>query len=469
MPFRRPLYRVALGLALAALSGCGVDQARESAVYRKVLDSAWPAPPPAPAPGEVLTLRQALALANAHNERLGLGGEDYLQALIERDRAASALLPSINLVPAYRRMEDFTAPGFAAAFVPNPATDVPVAASLRINMSDFAGLEKADVLARYRLAVLLDLQAGILVDTAETYYQVLRLERQAGVLGNSVAVQEARVRDMRDRWKAGVARPLDVAQTEAEAAGARASRVETRRLIAAARAALAFLVGVPAVENPLADGFDLPAVADLEALQKQAAGRREDLRAAQALVAAAEKGLRAAFAQYYPSVAVDFDYFLSRQSFPADSRWLFGVSANLPVFAGGRIHAGVRTAYSLMRQAHLYRSLTERRVTEEVKVAYENLRASEERLRELQAQVSAAKDAFGLSEQAFDVGLATNLERLITEDRLLQAELQLAAETLNRKILYLKLSRAVGRLVDEAPHLPARTDNPPAPAAPPAS
>jgi len=50
-------------------------------------------------------------------------------------------------------------------------------------------------------------------------------------------------------------------------------------------------------------------------------------------------------------------------------------------------------------------------------------------------------------------GLSTNLDRLIGHNRLQQAELQLAAEFLNRKIMYLRLVRQTGTLVDEVGRL----------------
>jgi outer membrane protein TolC len=222
---------------------------------------------------------------------------------------------------------------------------------------------------------------------------------------------------------------------------------------AQARAVLAFLIGAPAVENPLVDGFEVPAVPDLAELQRQAAGARPDLAAARALIAAAEKGLGAAYAEYFPSISIDFDYFLTRQAFPQTSHWLFGASMYLPIFSGGRIHADVRTAHSLVRQAMYYQSMTERKAAEEVTVAWQSLQASGEKVKELGAAVSAASQAFQLADQAYDVGLATNLERLVAQDRLLQAELQLAAETLSRKTLYLRLVEAVGKLADEASSL----------------
>ena len=445
----------ALALAWAALPGCAVNETKEVAIYRTMLDESLPASVEAPAPDQVITLRRALELANAHNERLGISGEDYLQALIEKDRAVSALLPQISLKPSFAQFDNFVAPAFAYTFFPLRYADVQADTHWDIRITDLANVARAEVLAKYRAAILLDLQADILVETAETYYQVLRLERQVKVLENSVAVQDSRVRDMRDKFNAGTVRPLDVSQTEAQAAATRASRVEARAKVVQARAVLALLIGQPAVRNPLDDRFELPPVPPVEELQEQAETYRQDILAAEALVAAADKSLMAAWAQYYPSLSVDFNYWLARESFPMDSNWFFGVNVNLPLFQGGRIHANVRTAYSLVRQAHLYRSFTRRQVAEQVTVAYADLKSSGDRLVELRTEVRAARDAFGLADQSFDVGLATNLQRLIAQDQLLQAELQLASEELNHKTLYLRLTRAIGRLIDEMPQPPA--------------
>ena len=86
-------------------------------------------------------------------------------------------------------------------------------------------------------------------------------------------------------------------------------------------------------------------------------------------------------------------------------------------------------------------------------MAYGDLEASGNRLKEYEAQVAAARDAYQLADQSYGAGLTTNLDRLIVQNRLQQAELQLAAETLNRKIMYLRLLRQTGALVDEVGRL----------------
>jgi outer membrane protein TolC len=439
---------VAAVLATALAAGCTVDNAKEMATWRGKLDSPLP-PAAALAPGQVLTLQQALAMANASNERLALSGENYLQALIDKDRAVAALLPSITLAPSYTQMQKFAAPSQVLQLFPLRYADVPVQIALQFSASDVAKVAKAEVLAEYQLSLLLNLQADILVETAQVYYQVLQLERQIGVLENSVKVQNERVRDMRDKQKAGLARPLDVSLLEADAAGTRASLVDARNRLTTARSGLAFLVGVPALPNPLSDAFAPPTVPPLAEMQQQASTHRQDLLAARTLVAAADRGLNAAVTEYFPSLSLDLTTWLERQSFPPDSRWFITASLYMPIFSGGRIHADVRTASSLVRQAGQYLSLTSRQVTEQVEVAYANLEASGRRVEEYRTETAAAREALALAEQSYDVGLATNLERLIAQDRLLEAELQLAVEELNRKILYFQLSRQAGLLVDE--------------------
>src|SRR5687768_13113279 len=97
-PRARAAVRIAGLLALfpLALPGCAVDEAEEVAIYRSVLDAN--VREASYAPGGPLTLETALLLANAHNERIAISGENYLQALIDKDRAAAAFFPTVSLI-----------------------------------------------------------------------------------------------------------------------------------------------------------------------------------------------------------------------------------------------------------------------------------------------------------------------------------------------------------------------------------
>jgi len=463
----RPILLTLMMLSAAA-GGCHLDQQKEVARYRNVLDA--DAPQIEFMPGAPLSLEEALALANQHNERLALRGEDYLQALIAKDRAFSNFLPTISLAPTYFQQDEVNAQeqntgsgGGSVVSSINHRLDVPITGQINVfrGFSDVANYRAAGRTIDQRRALLLDAQAIVLLDVARTYYQVLRSERSVEVLKNSLNLQDERVRDFQARRRAGVVRPLDVAQTEAQASATRVSLIDARNDVVNGRTTLAFLVGAPVSSSPLIDQADptLP-VPSLEKLQNEAAVRRQDLAAARAATAAAKFDVEAAIGHYFPSISFNVNYFLHRESLPDQSRWNEILSANLPIFSAGLLEADLRLAWSLLRQAKLSESLTERQVLQDVRIAYENVLASQDRFRELQVQLKAAEEALLQAEQSYKAGLGTNLERLVAQDRLLSTQLQLTSERYDQKVFYLSLLRAVGGLSVRLPGEPAPTTQP---------
>jgi outer membrane protein TolC len=201
------------------------------------------------------------------------------------------------------------------------------------------------------------------------------------------------------------------------------------------------------VDSPLVEEFEAPTVTSpRDELIAAAAERRRDLQAAAAATRAARQAVEAAWGQYYPSVSLDLNVFAYRETSPEDRDWDAVVRANLPLFSAGLIHADVRTAWSVFRQAALGESLTRRQVAQDVEIAHEDLLSSASRLEESRTQLAAAEQAFIQADRSNRIGLATNLERLIAQDQLLAAQLQNVSEQFARKVSYLNLLRATGSL-----------------------
>ena len=451
---RRLLCIMAFGCVLGA--GCSVDQKKEVAVYRKVVDIPTTAPATDFTSDQPLTLRRALLLANESNEQLSIEGENYLQSLIERRRAVAAFLPTVSLAPRYVFRERTGGGGGGGdeddrggSSSEHRTLDVPVAANGNLfnGFSDVARLRSARLTVEERRALLLDLQEQLLLDVAQVYYQVLRSEESVRVLENSLEVQEARLRDVRGRQAAGVVRPLDVAQVEAQASQTRVSLFAARSDVVNGRSVLAFITAADVRRSPLVEEFEAPTITDArDRLQTIGAERRHDLQAAAAATRAARQLVEAAFGQYYPSVSVDLNVFLYRESTPSDRDWEGLLRANIPLFSAGLIEADVRSAWSEFRQASLNESLTRRRVVQDVDIANQDLVATARRLAEAHTQLVAAEQAFTQADRSNAIGLATNLERLIAQDQLLTAQLQYVSQQFQRKVAYLNLLRATGSL-----------------------
>jgi outer membrane protein TolC len=449
------LNRISVTWMAAAIlligTGCSVDQSREVQTYRKVLDAGQVQLPEAFSAGAPLTLEEALALANANNEQLARAGEDYLQALIDKDRAFARFLPTIRFTPSYMRQEESSLGGgnpLIDKFLRTETTDAPLEGTLHLApLQDVPALKAAASSAEQRRALLLDRRAILLLDVAQTYYQVVRSEKQVGVLEHSVLIQQQRVRDMEVQRRVGVARPVDVAQTAAQLAATRNSLIQARNDVRNGRAMLAQLMGVASVEGPLAGGFEIPTEnRSMDDLLKLAEMHRRDLQAARIQVTTAARRLEAAWGGYFPSVSLNLSRYLYRESFPDDVEWTGLIQANLPIFSAGLVHADVRTAYSRLRQARLAESGLRRTVLRQLRTAGQDLDADRLQIEQLGIRLAAAREAMRQADAAYMAGLGTNLERLVAQDQLLSAELALTEEQVKHVVDYLRLLRATGLL-----------------------
>ena len=436
------------------ISGCAVDQARDVRIYRDVLDADRSSPLVQFHPEGPLTLMDAMGLANAQNEQLSMAGENYLQTLIDKDRAFAAFLPKIGFAPAFMfQGKTALAPGnpLIAEFVPEQATDMPVAGNMDLHpFRDVPALQAAGSATQMQQALLLDRRAILMLDVARAYFQVMNSEKQVEVLRHSIQVARQRFEDIQMKQKAGVARPVDVALTEAQLAKTRNMLIQAEDDVKNGRAMLALLIGVPEVKGPLTDGLTVPSTGwRLEPLLKLADDNRQDLIAEHERVKVATAALEAAWGEYFPTVSLNLTRYLSRQSFPSDVDWSSLIQVNVPIFSAGLIHADVRTAYSRLRQARLAEMYVERQMLKDLRTAVENLRGEDQQIDQLGIQVKAAQEGMRQADAAFDAGLGTNLERLIAQDALLSAELTLSTARFNRNIDYLRLLRVAGVLNPE--------------------
>ncbi len=453
--FRRGVLSVVCGVSFA-MTGCAVDQSKEVAQYREVLDATHLPPTNRLPEGETLSLSQAMSLANQHNEDLGLRGEDYVQALIDKNRAVANFLPTVSFEPSYTIADRHHADTVVAGLRPRGSTlqgyALPVVGEINVfnGFGDVANLRAVEAIIAQRRELLLDLQATILLNVAQTYYQVLRSEQAVDVLKNSLALQESRLSDVEQQFRNGLATQLAVSQTRAQVDGTRVQLVQAQSDVRNGRFTLALLIGVPRVNNALADSFAIPSEPGSEtAFEEVALKQRNDVLAAQQQLLAARQGVDVAVSQYYPSVSLNVEALLDSSTFADASRWNGVLAAHLPIFSAGRIHADVRTAWSRVRQAALDESSVRRQVLHDVQTSYENFTTAERRIKELDDEVKAANEAYEQARNAFLNGLGLNLDVLSAQDQLLNAQLQLTGARFDRTVFYLNMLRAIGRLPQE--------------------
>lgn len=450
-----------------ALAGC-VNQRAEVHTYRNIVDAGLPKPKHY-IDGQSLSLEQALLLADQDDEQIGLQGENYIQALVAKSRAVAAFLPTISFQPDYTIEQapgtNLTSAGASVSpqvaaseggFVVNgqvwQRAEAPVTGAMNLSFVSYPNILSTDQTIIQQRQLLLDTQQTVLLDVAQTYYQVLLSEAQVEVLTNSLAVQQARLVDVESRFRNHLALALEVSQTEAQVAATQSSLSQAENDVRDGRHMLAFLVGVGEIGGPLSDEVIVPeTIPSPDAFRAYAATHRQDLLGAEAAVRAAKYSVDAAIAQYYPSVSINVAGFLYREYFSDASKWDAILIGNLPIFSAGIIEADVRNAWSKLRQAALYQSELKRQIDRDVQVAYDDLLNSEQLLTSLNEQVKAASDALDQAEQLLKNQLAIPLDVLTAQDTLLTAQLNYTNELISRTIFYLDLLRITGQLDPKGP------------------
>ncbi len=441
---------IVLFILAASLAGC-VNQKEEVMHYRKVLHSK-----PATSAAQLivppkLTLTAALRLANDNNEQLAIAGENYLQALIAKDKAFSTFMPTVGVSAQDFQMHEYNTGGLppgVSSFFQTHYFNAPLETQLNVNvLKDATAISAAGAYADQRKALLLDLQSNLLLEVAQTYYQVLSDERSVAVLRQTLRVQQANVTSQTNKEKAGIALRLSVLQSQADEASTRVQLTQAENIVDKGRATLAFLIGVPTLNSThLMNQFNPPLrIPDLARLDQMALVQRQDLLAADDAVITSEKNVSAAVDEYFPSVSVDFDTFLYKEQFPSDSWWSGLFSANFPIFEGGMIYQNIRAAYSQMRQAMLERKLLARQILEQVRIARTNWLTSVRLMLNLKTEMLAAQAAYHQAQHSYAVGVATNLDVITAQDLALSAQLAYQQARYDERVRMLDLLRQTGR------------------------
>lgn len=312
----------------------------------------------------------------------------------------------------------------------------------------------AAALSERRAAALDAEEARLMLEVgiASAYADLDRLFAQEDVRSRQLDAATASRKLLAEREANGLETRGGVAASEAELANARAALNLARQELALRRHQLAALVGAGpdrglAITRPTlapAARRDIPAGASTELV-----GRRADIVAARERVEAAASRIKVARADFYPAVRLNALFGLQslglENLFDKDSQFgLAGPALSLPLFHGGELqgrYRGARAEYDAAVAAYngavlgAYRDAADALTTTRLAAA---------RLADAHAALAASQVAYDTTLARYKGGLATYLDVLQVEDRLLQARLGAAAADAARRSAEIALIRALG-------------------------
>ncbi|HMW42299.1 MAG TPA: efflux transporter outer membrane subunit [Plasticicumulans sp.] len=270
---------------------------------------------------------------------------------------------------------------------------------------------------------------------ARSLFEARALAAQLDITRQTVTSRRQTAGLQQKRFRAGSVSELEASQAEAEAADAAARLPDLEQQLAAARNALAVLLGrtpQALVERPVGDlgGEEkLPPLPSVPAaLPSDLLERRPDVRSAEQQLVAANARIGAAKADYFPRLTLTGSYGAESQALsdlftgPANT-WSLAAGLVQPLFTGGRIAANVEGAEARTAQAEIAYRRTVQAAFRETLDALVAHRSASERLRAREERETALARSLKLANRRYEAGYSSWLDVLDAERGLFQARL----------------------------------------------
>ncbi len=294
---------------------------------------------------------------------------------------------------------------------------------------------------------LISIEQNVLLRAVSAYLSVLATREFVSLRQNNLRLLTQELRAAQDRFEVGEVTRTDVAQAEAQLAGARSGLATAQGDLLTAIEEYRNVVG--RTPDNLRPPPALPALqSDVEAARALAVRVHPDLLAAQYAVAAAELNILRARAAVKPSLRASGS--LSVQDDLSSSDYTnsgsIGITLSGPIYQGGAIDSSIRRAIAA-RDAQRGNLLEVRKqISQDVGVAYAQLSAQRASLESTDERIRAADIAFnGVREEA-QLGARTTLDVLDAEQELLDARTSRVSAQANLYVAAYAVLQATGRL-----------------------
>ncbi len=300
-------------------------------------------------------------------------------------------------------------------------------------------------------AALFDSQRlGVATEVARQYFLLRGLDRQLGVLRETVASRQEALGIQASRNEAGLIDGISASRARTEVELARNDLAAVERQRGSAEHALAVLTGARPAEFSIAHGETTGVLPAIRAgLPAEVLGRRPDVRAAGENLRAASARIGVAEAAFYPnftlSAAAGFEAVDVRRFLDWENRVLsLGTNVAAPIFNAGSNRANYQAALSRYEESLATYRQTLLIALREVEDALVDLKGLAGSRRALEAALVSARETRTLAEERYTKGLTNYLEVVEADRTVLQIRLALSQVAAQQQITVAALAMALG-------------------------
>jgi len=400
-------------------------------------------------------LDEAAAKLLASHPQIRAGEANVLAAEDGVQRALAGYLPRVNLNGRYA-FENIDSP--ARRQIQGEASNMPAQnASVTITQNLFDGFrtqaehESASINVQFTEAELESTRQAVLFEGVTAYLDVLRRRRQVALaLSNVETIQEQlNLEDERVQRGAGIGVDVLLAKSRLQTAKERLVAIQGELENTVTR----FIQVFDIVPQPVSMAVpDLPInrlPRSIDEAIDMALADNPSVLSSNRSVDLAEIQKQQARSEYYPTFDLIGEYAIEQDlaGVSGTRRDLtVGVQATWEIFSGFATDANVAEAVHLHKASLDNHNFVNRKVVEEVGIAWQNLRTARDRVLLLENAVNIAAEVHDSFRRLRDAGQATAFEVLDSQNEIFDAAINLESAEFDARVAVYQLLRAMGRL-----------------------
>jgi outer membrane protein TolC len=365
----------------------------------------------------------------------GTLGESVQQLNLKTLGLGSASIPGFSGFPAIVGPFSYTN---AQASVSAPVFDW----SARKSLSSARANEEAS-----RLSVQ-DARDLVVQAVANAYLLIIADSSRVDSIRAQVKTAEALYNRAVDQKKAGVSPAIDVLRAQVELKTQQQRLLVEENQFAKDKLTLGRVIGLPSGQSfYIADSTPFTPLSGLTQDQalRTALAQRPDFQSASKLLMAANEALRAARAEWYPTVDLNGYYGVTGPTI-GNSHGVFLVtgSLNFNIFNGGRIRSDIEQARAARKQRADELADLGGQIDFQVRTAFLDIQSAADRVAVAQSNVELAAQTLQQARDRFIAGVADTIEVVQAQESVASASDDLISASYAHNVAKASLARALG-------------------------
>jgi outer membrane protein len=291
----------------------------------------------------------------------------------------------------------------------------------------------------------------VMTGVVKAYYGAVLASESLRTAEQAVRSAEADLKRAESVRAAGMSTDVDVLSIRVHLAGVTEQRIQRAADLEVARSALNDALGLPldtrhTLTTPLSR-LDLPEL-ELASLEQDASSTRPEARATHLAAGLAKTQADTAKSELLPQVSFHGAFEADRQQFinKGGANWLASIGLHWNLFNGNGDKAKIEQSHHWMERARADEQRVDSAVRLEVRRAWADLRAAEQRIEVAKAAVAEAGESLRITQNRYEAGMSNVTDLLRTETAVLESRTRYLAAVHDQRIAATMLELAAGRL-----------------------